>query len=238
MNFDQEPIKVTPTDDASWELGAHFVEVAAWRVTGRFGKVENEVAAAKQRVALADVSASGKIAIEGQAAGSVLQKSWAVPRLAIGQGAKLESKRVYRLRSDQYFIHSEPGAEGAAIKALYGTAEEIGELVAISDVTHGQAELILIGPRCRELLGRLCSLDFHPSQFADLTAKQGSAAKIRQLIIRHDMVMADGEPVPAFSLIGARSLAVYLWQTIREAGHDLELDLIGQLAIEGLSASD
>lgn len=238
MNIDQAPAKVTPIHDVSKELGAHFIESAGWRVPGRYGNLEEEEAAARQSVALADVSASGKITVEGRSAGSLLQMAWAVSELAIGQGEKQGSRLVYRLRDDQYFVHLEPGAEGPAIMKLHGAANENGKLVAISDLTHGLAELRLIGPRSGELLARLCGLDFHPSQFPDLTAKHSGVAKTRQLVVRRDVEVGDGEPIPAYSLVGTPSLAVYLWQTIREAGNDLELRPIGQLALNRLSPGD
>ena len=96
-------------------------------------------------------------------------------------------------------------------------------------VTHGQADLVLIGPFSMDLLSRLCGLDFHSKHFPNLTAKQSSVAKTRQLILRRDL----GEHL-AFSLIGARSLADYLWQMIFEAGQDLNIAPVGQSALQRL----
>ncbi len=238
MNSVQSPIKFSPTYDASRELGAQFTDRAGWQVPAQFGGIEDELATARRAVALADNSANGKIIVEGTAAESVLLSAWAIPKLAIGQGSIIDSRRIYRLRDDQFFIHLEPGTEEGAIKAARDAARKQVELMTVTDVTHGLADLRLIGPRCTELLSRLCSLDFHPSQFPDLSARQSSVAKTRQLILRHDLRTATDGSIPAYSLIGARSLAIYLWQTIREAGHDLELGLIGQLALEVLAGDD
>ena len=99
-------------------------------------------------------------------------------------------------------------------------------LITVTDVTHGSAELWLIGPNSAELLSRLCGLDFHDSQFPSGTAKQSSVAKTTQLIIRRDL----GEQ-PAYALIGGRSLAAYLWQTIMEAGQDLDIQPVGNAVL-------
>ena len=57
-------------------------------------------------------------------------------------------------------------------------------------------------------------------------AKQSSVAKTTQLIIRRDL----GEQ-PAYALIGGRSLAAYLWQTIMEAGQDLDIQPVGNAVL-------
>lgn len=92
--------------------------------------------------------------------------------------------------------------------------------------------MILIGPHSGELLSRLGGLDFHREQFPNLTAKQSSVAKTRQLILRQDL----GKHL-AFSLVGDRSLATYLWRTIIEAGQDLNIAPIGQSAMVRLGES-
>lgn len=238
MTSGQSPTKETPIHHLCQELGAHFADRAGWQVPGRFGDIQDEEAAARQRVALADSSASGKVMVEGQGAAMLLNSTWSLPDLATGRGILTESRTVYRLRDDQFFVHLEPGQESAAADALLGAVAASGDLVAITDVTHGLAELRLLGPRSPELLSRLCGLDFHSSRFPDLCAQQSSVAKTRQLILRHDLRPENGTPIMAYSLIGPRSLAVYLWQTIWEAGHDLGLGLVGQSALESLAGDD
>jgi aminomethyltransferase len=234
MNLNQSPGKLTPVHDAAREIGANFVDLAGWQVPQVFSTVEEEVTIAKQSVALADGSASGKIVVEGQGAEALLQAAWDIPSLATGQGIAGDAKHVYRLRDDQFFIHLDPGKEDEAIGPLTGGLDGSDKLVTVTDITHGRADLLLLGPQCTELLSRLCSLDFHPNQFPDLSAKQSSLAKTRQLILRHDLKPPDGSQIPAFSLIGPRSLAAYLWQVILEAGHDLDLAPIGWLAFQRL----
>jgi sarcosine oxidase subunit alpha len=238
MDSGQSPVKLTPIYDASRELGAHFVELAGWQVPQAFSKIEDEIAASGRNVALADCSASGKLVVEGKSAEPFLQTIWSSPPLAIGQGEIIDSKHVYRLREDVFFIHLDPGKEAAAARTLSEAVEKSGDLITVTDITHGRADLLLVGPRCSQLLSRLCSLDFHPSHFPDLWAKQSSMAKTRQLILRRDIKPQNGAPILAFSLIGARSLAAYLWDTIQEAGHDLDLTPIGQSALEKLRAEN
>jgi sarcosine oxidase subunit alpha len=96
-------------------------------------------------------------------------------------------------------------------------------------MTHGRSQLLVVGPNAAVLLGRLCGLNFHDSQFPNLAARQSSVAKTRQLILRQDY-----GPLRLYSLIGSRSLAAYLWKVTLEAGRDLSIIPIGQETIDAL----
>jgi glycine cleavage system aminomethyltransferase T len=89
--------------------------------------------------------------------------------------------------------------------------------------------LTLIGPRCRQILSKVCALDFHPDSFPQLGVKVTSLAKTRQIIMRRDR-----PGLPAFSLAGAPSLAAYVWDTLLEAGREFGLVPIGLAALRQL----
>jgi heterotetrameric sarcosine oxidase gamma subunit len=167
--------------------------------------------------------------LQGESSEAVLQSTWAVPPVIIGRGAFVEPGYLYRLRRDLFFIQVPPGAEGEVLRRLMEVTQDRDETLTVTDVTHGRADLLLVGPGSPALLSRLCSLDFHWDQFPNLSAKQSSVAKSRQLILHRDL----GE-LPAYSLVGARSLAAYLWETILEAGYDLGILPMGQTALESL----
>jgi heterotetrameric sarcosine oxidase gamma subunit len=213
-------IKQTPIYEIAKKSNAKFVEQDGWQVAQNFGK-----AASTESVALCDQSHRGKIRIEGQTAGAMLDAD----ELAIGVGKAVDDGRVYRLRRDLFFVTTVAGAVADVAGSLTTQAANSPDLITVTDVTHGNAELWLIGPNSAELLSRLCGLDFHNSQLQDGTAKQSSIAKTTQLIIRRDL----GEQ-PAYALIGGRSLAAYLWQTILEAGQDLGIQPIGSTVLESL----
>jgi glycine cleavage system aminomethyltransferase T len=104
-----------------------------------------------------------------------------------------------------------------------------GWFVTVTDVTHGLAEMCLVGPRSRDVLRKLCALDFHPDLFPQLTAKPTSVAKTRQLVMCRDL-----GSLPAFWLAGAQSVAAYVWDVILEAGHEFGLAPIGIAALAEL----
>jgi heterotetrameric sarcosine oxidase gamma subunit len=222
-------MKLSPIYETAKRLNAKFNELDGWQVAQNFGK-----AASTESVALCDQSHNGKIRIEGPTAGAMLQAD----ELPIGGGKAVEIGWIYRLRRDLFFV-SVTSDVGETAVTLTNQAANHPDLITVTDVTHGNAELWLIGPNSTELLSRLCGLDFHDSQFPNNTAKQSSVAKTTQLIIRHDLVAPAGlQTAPAYVLIGGRSLAAYLWQTILEAGQDLGIQPIGLAALRSLTTAD
>lgn len=182
--------------------------------------------AVRNHVALADVSDRGKIFVEGGTAEAILPLA---SPLSIGEGVVKDGRAVFRLRQDQFFVSTEAEDTDTVTAELTESAQKAEGLVTVTDLTHGRSQLLVIGPKAGELLGRLCGLNFHSSQFPNLSARQSSVAKTRQLILRQDI-----EDYTAYVLIGSRSLAAYLWQTILEAGRDLSIQPIGQQTVDGL----
>lgn len=220
-----QPVKLSPIHQTAVKWQAQFEVAAGWQVAQRYQSVEAETAAAHHSVALADASANGKISVQGEQVGTMLQAG----ELAIGAGQTADFGHLYCLRANLFFVSTPPGAEITAMQSLTAAAQSRSALITVTDMTHGRAELLLVGPAAAELLGRLCGLDFHPSAFPNDTAKQSSVAKTTQLVIRRDV----GD-LPAYALIGARSLADYLWKTILQAGRDLGIEPVGQAALNRL----
>ncbi len=213
--------KFSPIYEIAKQMGAKFIDQGNWQVAERFGAVEQETAVAQQSVAISDQTGNGRIRIEGNSAGKMLEGDG----LAIGASQEMAYGNLYRLRQDLFFVCTEMGMNEETAVQLNKQAQNSNDLITVTDVSHGTAELWLVGPQSPDLLSRLCGLDFHDNQFPNKTAKQSSVAKTKQLIIRQDM-----ENSTAYALIGSRSLAAYLWETILEAGKDLGIQAIGMTA--------
>lgn len=225
MSTSKTPIKLTPLHSIAQRLGATFTEQRGWRIPEVYTTPEAEIAAAQERIALADETPNGKLLLEGDQAESVLMEAFDLDSLQVNEGRD----GIYRLRNDLFFISTPPGREVRARKKL--TTESIAseQFVTVTDITHGRAEIGVIGPASQALLSKVCGLDFHPSAFPNETAKQSSLVKTTQLIIRCDI----GE-LPAFSIIGAQSLGAYVWDTVMEAGREFGLVPIGRAALAEL----
>ena len=220
------PIKLSPLHSALMKHSAQRTEHRGWVVAEAYSTLEQELYAARTRVAIADTTPNGKLIVEGAQAQTVMRATLAISDISVGTGMILSGTGIYRLRDDQFFISTPPGEEDALQGKLTQATAQSDAFVTITDLTHGKSELRLIGPDSRALLSKLCALDFHPSQFPDATAKQTSVAKTTELIIRRDI-----DTIPAFTLIGSRSLGEYLWDVILEAGHEFDLRPIGQKAL-------
>ena len=223
------PIKLTPLHSVFQQRNVQFIEHQGWKVSQVYTTLEAELAAAQQRVTVADVSSNGKIMVQGNQAHAFLTVVLDLPAVDINEGTLVMDARVYRLRNDIFFISTLPGKEEIIKEILMAATQKADQFITITDVTHGRSEIMVIGPDSQELLSKLCGLDFHPSVFPNMVAKQSSFAKTTQLIIRRDIVS-----LAAFSIIGARSLGEYLWYTIIEAGREWDITLIGQSALNTL----
>ena len=229
MSTSNKPIKLSPLHPTAQRLGAEFTEQRGWRIPEIYTTLEEEIAAAREHLALADETPNGKLVLEGNQAESVLKAAFDLRALEISEGYD----RIYRLRNDLFFISTPPGREAAARKKLTVASAASEELVTVTDITHGRAEIRVLGSDSRELLSKVCGLDFHPSAFPNGTAKQSSLAKTAQLIIRRDI----GE-LPAFSIIGVGSLGAYVWDTMMEAGGEFGLVPIGRATVQALEEID
>jgi len=207
-------------------LGATFTEQRGWYIPEVYTTPEAEIVSAQERLALADETPNGKLLLEGDQAESVLMDTFDLGSLKVNEGRD----GIYRLRNDLFFISTPPGREVRTQRKLTTTLKTSEQFVTVTDITHGRAEIRVIGPDSQALLSKVCGLDFHPSVFPNVTAKQSSLAKTTQLIIRCDI-----SELPAFSIIGAQSLGPYVWDTLMEAGREFGVVPIGRAALAVLA---
>lgn len=229
-------MKYSPLYKTLQALSARFTDQNGWQVPESISAPEIERAALREHVALTDLSPSGKFTVEGARAGEFVQSALNVdaPSLNINAGLDHGSFGVYRLRKDLFFVHSAPNAFNSILESLELTLRfrpRDADLITLTDITHGRAEIGVFGPSATTLLSRLCGLDFEESHFPNLTAKQSSVAKTPQIIIRHDFA-----GIRAYALIGDRSYGAYLWETAMKAGNDLGIEPVGMRALQSLLA--
>jgi len=216
-----------------------FEDRGGWRVVRAFTTAAEELEIARAAVAIADESARTKILVQGAAAAALLEKLCGSSPPALFQGARFGKGgaegsvefAVYRLRPDHFFLSAAPGEDGALMQVLRAHAEGTGG-ITVTDVTHGRAEFRLIGPASRDLLAKLCGLDFDDGTFPDLACRQSSLAKTKQLLARNDLSLPSGERVTSFSIVGGRSFGAYVWDTTMAAGSEFGIGLLGSAAID------
>ena len=218
--------KLSPLFQRQGSLGAKFADIAGWRIPEEFSDSKTEKRIAGEAVVLVDETSNGKLTVEGKDAVSVLGRLLEVEQTGIGEGVAISEGMVYRLRPDHYFISTSPGMDSDISKKL----EDPGsQSVTVTNMTHGWSEIRILGAVSAELMAKVCGLDLREDVFPVGTARQTSVAKTNQLVLRSQL-----GGLPSFSLLGARSLAAYLWDVLMEAGEEWGAVPAGSRAVREL----
>ncbi|HUQ91423.1 MAG TPA: hypothetical protein VM120_07065 [Bryobacteraceae bacterium] len=122
--------------------------------------------------------------------------------------------RFYRLGRTRALIAGKQPApvvddwlKGFAPRTVYST-----------DVTSVFADFLLIGPRARDILSKLTSLNVSEGALADGGCAQASLAHTHCIVLREDR-----GGLPAFHLLVARDYGVSVWEALLHAGEEFHL---------------
>src|SRR5262249_53109494 len=97
------------------------------------------------------------------------------------------------------------------------------------DVTSVFADFLLIGPRGRDILSKLTSINVSDRALPDGACGQASLAHTQCIVLRNDR----GE-LPAYHLLVARDSGVDVWEALLRAGEEFHLSPVGHHAVEAL----
>ena len=103
--------------------------------------------------------------------------------------------------------------------------------VYMTDVTSVYAQFLLAGPRCREVLSKLTSLNVSEKGFPDISCRQTSLAHVHAIILRKDI-----NQILAYHVLVSREYGESVWDSIMHAGHEFGLAPFGVKALELLGA--
>ena len=225
----KQPIKLSPIAAS----GATMVERAGWRIAEKYSLPEAEAAAARKSVGLADLSAAGKVLIQGREAPAALQAAFGAAPGRVGEVAAVKGGLLACLAFEDWYLTAPIGGEARALEAVNQAISAAGVFAHATDLTHANAALLLAGPNSRDVLPKICGLDFHPSVFPNRTAAQSSVARVHTIIIRDDL---QGGSLPAYQLHISRSEAAYLWEALADAASEFGGQPIGASALAALSS--
>ena len=250
-------IRRSPLYDRLAAAGACFGELAQWERPmwfapagvepvyeysfGRqnwFPHAEEEHRAAREAVALFDLSSFAKIEVTGPDALRLLQHvctndvDVAVGRLAYtlflnARGGIENDGTVTRLGEDRFLVITPTATQHRTLEWLRFHGQ--GMSVMLADVTSASATLAVMGPRSRELLSRLTSTDLSNDGFPFFTAKEIQVRHAPALAIRASFVGELG-----WELYVPSEFAAHVDDAIAEAGADLGLRRAGYHALDSL----
>jgi 4-methylaminobutanoate oxidase (formaldehyde-forming) len=206
-----------------------------------FPYAAEEHRAARETVALFDLSSFAKLEVAGTDALALLQRvCTARVDVRLGKvvytllcnhrgGIGLDAT-VTRLAEDRFLFLAPTVEQHKAFWWLRRHADGL-ERVAITDVTSGMASLLVTGPASRELLGRVTPADLSSDAFAWGTAREIEVADAFALALR---VSFAGEL--GWELHVPAEVAVNVYDAVVAAGEGIGLRHAGYHALDSLRA--
>ena len=251
-------LRRVPLYDRLSAAGACFGETAGWERAnwygpagsrpeyeysyGRqnwFGAAAEEHRAAREGVALFDLSSFAKLRVEGPAALGAVQRVFTAdldrePGAVVytsmlnGRGGTELDATVTRLADDLFLVVAPTAAQAKTFHWLrrYGDPAAV-----VTDVTSGLGTLAVTGPRSRELLALLTGADLSDAAFPFATAQEIDVGWATALALRISFAGELGWELYA----PVESLAT-LYDQLLEAGAGLGLRHAGYHALDSLRA--
>jgi len=200
------------------------------------------MSAVRVGVGLCDMSPVGKLDVKGKDCVPLLERTFSLgAALGIGQiqrvilqetaGVATSTGFCCRLSNDQVLLLTAPDATVAVEQRLM---QQVGAgCVHLTNLTSVLTAVQVVGPRSRDLLGKLTALDLSSPQFANLTCTQGSVANVHAIVIRADV----GGRL-AYEVYYGREFGEYLWDTLMDAGQEFGAVPFGVVAQRLLRAEE
>ncbi len=250
-----DPARITPMH--SWHLaqGAKFEDVGQWKRAWYFPQVGEdldaavyrECAAVRESVGMLDATTLGKIEIRGADAAEFLNRIYTngYTKLKVGMarygvmckadGMVFDDGVTLRLAEDRFLMHTTTGGAAAVLDWLEEWLQtEWPELdVTCTSVTEQLATVAVVGPRSREVIGKLVSgLDvsndaFKFMTFQDVTLDSGIEARISRISFSGELAFEIAIP----SWHGLR-----VWEDVYAAGEEFNITPYGTETMHVLRA--
>lgn len=175
------------TTASGWERVKYYSadgseEEAGFRHNNAFHAVAAECRLVSEGVALADLSSFAKFDVTGRDAGAMLDRVFAnrMPRKTGGialahmlndDGVIEGEATVTKLAEDRYYILSAAAAEVRDMDWLTQNAAP-GEDVTVTNISDDYGNLVIAGPKSRDVLARVTDADLSNAGFRWLTAQE------------------------------------------------------------------
>jgi glycine cleavage system aminomethyltransferase T len=209
----ESPIKQTALFNRHRQSCASWIEHHGWQVPAYFSEPGDEAARVRESVGLADVSWMLKFDVKGYG----LKKP-----LALGEGAF-----SWVLGPLHALVTCNPPRRREVMDRFQGLQTAGAHLslppsVYVTEVTSAYAQFLLAGPRCRQVLGKLTSLNLSETSLRNLDCGQSSLTHVHAIILRHDL-----DEIPAYELLVSREYGESVWDSVLHAGDEFHLSAFG-----------
>jgi len=195
------------------------MEHQGWQVPAHFTRARKEAEQVSKSAGLSDLSWMTKLDLKGYCLKTPP---------AVGSGC------AWCLGPQHYLVTCQPPKRETLIANLRSFPASLDlslpPPVYITDVTSVYAQFLLAGPRSREILRKLTSLNV--CALENLACGQASVAHVHSIVLRDDFA-----GLPAFNVLMSWEYGESVWEAILHAGHEFELAPFGLKALEFLGGA-
>lgn len=224
-------VRRTPMHDWHLQHGAQMMDAGNWKRPQFYTTLESEYEAVRTRAGLIDVSTLGKIELRGRDVVKFLEfiypnrfENLPVGRVRYGvicddAGILLDDGTIARLDAERFFLTTTTG-NADAIDSWFRSwlAGRPGLDVRLTNVSGSYAAMNLAGPRSRDILRKLATVDLSTNSMPYLAARQCPIAGVSAIILRIGFVGELGYEIHVPSQYG-----LHVWEAIIEAGREFLL---------------
>ena len=189
------PVRRSPSSRAHERLGVTFETEGGWSLPMSYGDDDAERAAIRDGIAVADVTARGKVDVRGDI------------DAALGSAG---GEFTARIAPEWALVLTAPGGEDIVRPKLESSS---GPHAMVTDATHLFAGYALCGPLLPDLLARTSG--WNPATVEPGAAAGAPIAGVRSITVRRDL------EVPVLEVYVATELARYVWETLHEVAVSL-----------------
>lgn len=227
------PERRTPMDADHEKLGAVWMPAGNWRRPEYYRRdgqtreecIAAEVRAVREGVGLIDVGTLGKIEVHGAQAGQFLDRVYTgrFDTLKSGMtryglmldesGVIIDDGVIARLTPEVFYFTTTTGNSATIFRELGRLATWWGLPVGLVNLTGHLAAFNLAGPRSREVLSKLTSLDLSDSAFPYLGVREARVADVPARLLRVGFVGELGYEIHVPAGSGAD-----IWRAVQHAG--------------------
>ncbi|HZF15428.1 MAG TPA: glycine cleavage T C-terminal barrel domain-containing protein [Steroidobacteraceae bacterium] len=227
------PERRTPMDGEHERLGAVWMPAGNWRRPEYYRRPDRsreeciaaEVKAVREGVALIDVGTLGKIEAHGAAAGPFLDRVYSgrfdtlkpgMTRYGLmldESGVIIDDGVIARLAPEVFYFTTTTGNSATIFRELGRLATGWGMAVGLVNLTGQLAAFNLAGPRSRQVLAKLTSLDLADAAFPYLGVREAQVAGVPARLMRVGFVGELGYEIHIPASQGAG-----VWNAVRTAG--------------------
>jgi sarcosine oxidase subunit alpha len=227
------PMRHTPMHDWHEANGAHWVHAGAWyrpefyrqNSAIREDRVLAEAQAVRTGLGLIDVSTLGKLWVLGPDAAELLERVYTgrFSTLPVGRqrygvaldesGVVIEDGVIARTTENRFYVTTTSGGVAGFFRELQRWVLLWKLDVTLMNATGHVAAMNLAGPRSRDALAELTSLDLSSDAFPYLGVRDAEVAGVRALALRVGFVGELG-----YELHVPASQAMHVWMALLDAG--------------------